>query len=645
MPDGGRVPPNKKGGPEALAESLENAKPRERRKPPAGEPPQDPPRKPPGKRRGGDEDPPDDGSGGDWFRFPKGGPVQPLGIDGDKSFLFMDANKLFSKLHARDFGGHGLSALYGEHQEYLDATWPRPGRRGENSGMDKERAARAHMKACAAKGVFDSDNKIRGVGAWGNDDGDLLWHVGDDVLVVTADGKRSIEEVGPVGDHVYPQGVPQIRPKKPAGDPVEAMNKLYELLQSWNWKRGDLDARLQLGWIGCAIIGGALRWRPAVWATGGQGTGKSTLHDHVLNQVLGGTASVVQTADATGPGLYQALKNRSTPVVFDELEPNPEDRHRVDQTIKLAKVSSSGARIVRGSPDGTHKEFVARAAFLFSSILIPRLEPELAMRICVLDLMALGERKEPVLKPRDMLDTGAALRWMLVDRWQHWPQRLEEWRLALRGRGFTARVADTWGTLLAMADHLLSAKASAEDTPRDTFDVWIDQLKPHLDALIDAAGSDHARLLQNLLTTTVDPYAKGKRWPLSTLMSVSAGRSTGDEDPTEGGLLDQPTAENGLASLGMRVMYAKPPLPNDALPGTAQPQAIVCLAIAANHTEVNKLLRETKWRNGVYTQTLLRIPGAWSTQQRIARQKQQCTMIPLDLVLPKEAPGNDLLTP
>lgn len=641
MPDGSRPPGDDEFAERtrALAAAIDEARPRQRkRREPPAEPPQDPPRKPPGgRRRGGDDDPPD--GGGDWFRFPEGGPVQPLGIDGNV-FLFIDANKQFTKLHARDFGGHGLSALYGEHQDYLDATWPRPGRRGEANGLDKERAARSHMAACARMGVFDSDNKIRGVGAWTDDDGRLLWHVGDDVLVVSAEGERSIEPVGPVGNHVYPQGVPQVRPARPRGNPVDAMRRLYTLLQSWHWKRGELDARLQLGWIGCAIIGGALRWRPAVWATGGQGTGKSTLHDQVLNPVLGGTASVVQTADATGPGLYQALKNRSTPVVFDELEPNPEDRHRVDQTIKLAKVSASGARIVRGSPDGTHKEFVARAAFLFSSILIPRLEPELAMRIGVLDLMALGDRKEPTIAARDMLDAGAALRWMLVDRWKHWPQRLEEWRLALRRRNFTARIADTWGTMLAMADHLLSEDGSIEGVTAEYFDVWIDLLKPHLDALVEAAGSDHARLLQSLLTTTVDPYAKGKRWPLSTVMAAACNRRSQTE--ADDGL-DPETASQGLEALGMKVMSAKLPRPEGA-PRDYEDQYIDALAVAGNHTEINKLLRETKWRNGVYTQTLLRIPGAWSTQQRIARHKIQCVMIPLDLVLPRDAAGSDLLT-
>lgn len=621
MPDGSTPP---KGGAEALSDALKNAKPRARR-----QPPQEPP-------------PPDDGDDSDYFRVPDDCPVQPLGIDG-KMFLFIDANHQFTELSHKDFGGHGLSMLFGDRQDYLDATWPRLSAKGEKIGLDKEWAVRSLIAACARKGVFNSDNKIRGVGAWTDPDGRLIWHLGDTVLVVEASGRVSYHDLGELGDHVYPQGVAQVRPNlRGKADPAKAVDRLYGLLQSWNWKRGELDARLQLGWMGCALIGGALRWRPAVWVTGGQGTGKSTQHDNIINAVLGGDDAVVQTADATGPGLYQALRKRSTPVMFDELEPKPGNQQKLEATINLARVSASGARIVRGSPDGTHKEFVARAAFMFSSIHIARLEPQDAMRICILDLLPLGSGKEPVTPRREMLELGRDLRRRLVERWAFWPGRLERWREELRARGFSARIADTWGTLLAMADQLLAPSDDVGDAVSDEFGRWVDELKPHLDLLVDAAGSDHARLLRHLLTTTVDPYAKGQRWPLSTLLSAVCGRRPLADEEKDGDLTPE-RAATGLEALGIKSMSAKQPRPDDA-PDDYKDVFVPVLAIAAGHTEINKLLRDTKWTAGVYTQTLLRIPGAWSAQQRIARHKIQCAMVPIDVVLPPDGQGSDLLT-
>lgn len=647
MPDGSRPPEDEefKRRTAELAASLDNAQPRPRRRRAADEaaPPGGPPHEPP---------PPDDdgGGGGDddddpsYFRVPADSPVQPLGIDG-KLFLFIDANKQFVELSHKDFGGHGLSMLFGKHQDYLDAHWPRMNSKREAIGLDKEWAVRSFINVCGEKGVFSSDNKIRGVGAWTDADHRLIWHLGDAVLVVNPDGRHSFEPLGALGDHVYPQGAPQVRPNFKRGDPAKSIDHLYALLQKWAWKRGDLDARLQLGWIGCALIGGALRWRPATWATGGQGTGKSTLDNDVLNPVLGGDDGVVQTADATGPGLYQALRKRSTAVLFDELEPRPDNRQKVEATIQLARVSASGARIVRGSPDGTHREFVARAAFRFGSIHITRLEPQDAMRICVLDLQPLGDRKEPVINRREMLELGRDLRRRLVERWKWWPHRLEKWREKLREAGYSARIADTWGTLLAMADHLLAPTNDVEEATPDEFAIWIDKLKPHLDVLVDAAGSDHARLLQTLLTTTVDPYSKGKRWPLSTILSAAAQRRSQTEISTDGeDRLTVDDAHAALESIGMKLGSFKMPRPDDA-PADYEDRFILAIAFANGHTEMNKLLRETKWGAGVYTQTLLRIPGAWSTQQRVARRKGQCAMVPLDIVLPPDGEPNPLLTP
>jgi hypothetical protein len=148
-------------------------------------------------------------------------------------------------------------------------------------------------------------------------------------------------------------------------------------------------------------------------------------------------------------------------------------------------------------------------------------------------------------------------------------------------------------------------------------------------------------LLQKLLTTTVDPYAKGKRYPLSALMAAAGGRRTSLEEGED--TLTADVAEQGLEVLGIKIGSYRVPRPRDA-PDEWQAELIPAIAIAANHSELNKLLHQTKWGRGVYTQTLLRIPGAWSTQQRIAKHKMQCTMIPLDVVMPRDAAGSDLLT-
>jgi adenylylsulfate kinase-like enzyme len=80
---------------------------------------------------------------------------------------------------------------------------------------------------------------------------------------------------------------------------------------------------LLLGWTGCALIAGALPWRPHVWVTGSSATGKSTLQK-ALEHLLDGGA--LHTQDATEAALRQLLKQQTLPVLFDELEANEDNR-------------------------------------------------------------------------------------------------------------------------------------------------------------------------------------------------------------------------------------------------------------------------------------------------------------------------------
>jgi hypothetical protein len=46
-----------------------------------------------------------------------------------------------------------------------------------------------------------------------------------------------------------------------------------EFLSCWRWRAPCLAGRLWAGWIACAMVCGALRWRPHVLVAGGPGTG------------------------------------------------------------------------------------------------------------------------------------------------------------------------------------------------------------------------------------------------------------------------------------------------------------------------------------------------------------------------------------
>jgi len=174
------------------------------------------------------------------------------------------------------------------------------------------------------------------------------------------------------GRFVYPASAPQPRPgvrddelKGPSGRRFNLRKpgeELLKLLGTWNWKRSEIDAQLLLGWIAAAMIGGALKWRPMAWVTGGAGTGKSTLQ-HLLDALFG-EGGLIDCADTTAAGVYQLLGHRTLPVAIDELEADA-DNTRVMSVIKLARLAASGGRMMRGGSDHQSVSFEMRSCFFF----------------------------------------------------------------------------------------------------------------------------------------------------------------------------------------------------------------------------------------------------------------------------------------
>jgi hypothetical protein len=164
------------------------------------------------------------------------------------------------------------------------------------------------MRAAAMAGIFDPQGKSRGTGAHLTENGELVIHCGDKIYVT---GEHAgYQDPGLIDGYVYPAG-----PSRPRPDPLEQSSAAGEILlahlKAWSWFREVEDPMLALGWIGCALVGGALDWRPHAWITGGSGTGKSTLakasprfvrerRAHNRRRDAGGRAPVAPATDAPG---------------------------------------------------------------------------------------------------------------------------------------------------------------------------------------------------------------------------------------------------------------------------------------------------------------------------------------------------------
>lgn len=568
-------------------------------------------------------------------------PVEPLGVLG-RAYYYLDALRQLSCLPANEHSRLNLQALFGDRVGLLYDWHPRITKEGHVESWRPERVAEALMVACARAGVWDVFGRVRGPGAWLGEDGGLVLHAGDQILEVPGRPPRGpdgatwlVREPGRIGERVYPaapRGPMPDQRRQPAG-PDGPGQAALALLATWRWERGDIDARLLLGWIACAMIGGALKWRPLAWVTGDKGTGKSTLHD-VIKGLLGGDRAVISVSDVSAAGIWQKLGHASLPVAVDELEAD-EDNRRTLNVIKLARQASSGGVIMRGGADHTASEFIARSCFLFSSILVPPLQSQDKSRMAMLSLHDLPPgQAPPKLDPASLIALGARCRRRLIDGWHRLPEVLEIYRAQLAAAGHGGRGSDQFGTLLAAADLVLhDALPSGDELGSLTAQLGATDLAER-----DDDARDHERCLAHLLTSMPDYlWRSGRRQAIAGLIATAAGAHPARAASWDA--IDREAAERdaaeALALAGLRVVRV---------------DATRYLAVANAHQGLAGVYSGTQWAgrsgtSGVWVQALRRIDGArWGQgcNLRIGAVRARCTLVPLDACLVgEEAPRPD----
>ena len=487
---------------------------------------------------------------GDWtpdaLGLPPDCPVRPLGIQGDRLW-FLDAIGQVRTLDPPYGKGHVLGLFCGQ-DHYLEWAWPRFGKAGEDgsarvAGFANEDCSAALIRACAAKGPWDSVDRIRGRGCWTDRQGNLVVHTGTRVIA----GGRS----EPPGEHdgfVYPTRAAIPRPLSLREElPFDPAPLLRNTLASWSWGRPGIDPHLLMGWIGAAFLGAALPWRPMIFITGDKGTGKSTLQALIKGLFDGW---LIQAADTTAAGLYQHVGLDSVPIAVDELE-SEADVRKQKAVLKLARLASSGAVMMRGGDRHQGVEFQARSAFLFSSINAPPLEPQDLSRMALLRLDKLKQgQAAPPIDPATFGVMGRAILHRLVKQWPRFQTTFDAFAAELARAGMDGRGQAQFGTLLTCAD-LLQYDAWDEDRIRfahdDSGDLvpWSELLRPSEMIEFEDGIENWRGALKHLLSVRVEAWRSGSRTTVGQV--VQAYHDHADMDITE--------ANNLLAQAGLRVCF------------------------------------------------------------------------------------------
>jgi len=517
-------------------------------------------------------------------------PVTALGVEGEHSF-YLDA---LGQLRGIDnHTAQKIQHLFGDRIEGLCREFPQFDKDGgvKRGRFDQTKASMAMINACAEMGVWSPANRVRGAGAWVDDDGALVWHAGNEVLI-----GGEWRPPGVYDGRVYSASQPVPRPETvPAGSDPAA--ELLEYLRTWCWRRIDIDPQLVLGLVCAQMLGGALDWRPVAWLTGDAATGKSTFQKSLL-YLHGGETGLMQAADATEAGIRSLVGHSSLPVAIDELEPDKDNPTKVKSVVELARRAASGAKIFRGSADQKGHQSNAYSCFLFSSILVPAMPAQDRSRLIVLDLDPLPpDAPRFTLDPRKLRTSGGRLRRLLIGRWPTWTERLELWRGALAVEGQVGRAADNYATVLAMADMAVQRDLPTEEQ----LQAWarlvnVAETRDSVDLTTNAED-----MLFTLMGKYHDPFRRGERFTVAQWVMAAAMLPGAPPAITGGeGTIDQlersRAANESLAKIGLRVQGkgtdAKLFIANKPIPALCE------------------IMRDTDWADGVWSQAARRVPGA-----------------------------------
>jgi hypothetical protein len=584
--------------------------------------------------------------------LPAGCPVKPLGKSGQTCHYLDEQGQMIS-LSPRDHGKMHIISLFGRRAGLVHEYWPRLSDKVDDAtgerkvtGWKPEIAGEILQTACAHAGPFDPQGKVRGRGAWRGPDGELIIHHGDKVYLAGNAPGVAWAEPDVIDGFVYPTAPAMPRPDV-GGVGDDAGVQLLGLLRCWHWERPKIDPYLLLGFIAAAPFGGALDWRPHVWATGDSSTGKSTLEKKLLAPLFDGLS--LRTHDATEASIRQILGKQTLPVFFDELEAEA-NNDRAARVIKLARLASSEGVIFRGGSDHQATEFVARSCFYFTSILMPAMLAQDRNRMAILELRSIPNgAREPMLERSAIVELGKQLRRRVIDQWDRYDATLASYRRALAGAGHKGRGADQFGTLLAFADLLLYD--GPEPEPEVLTD-WAEALKAADLAETADNRSDAEDACEHLARWSLQLRGGDEPEPLTRFLERALGRSGA-------ATIDVDQARRRLENHGMKIVRANPPAAEGKAWGAEDPQLgdEAFVAIATSNNELQKIFRDTRWSSGVWSQTFGRVrlvdehgePRTFKVgaqeypleakrrvQVRIAGKSTKATLVPIAALLDEE---------
>lgn len=226
------------------------------------------------------------------------------------------------------------------------------------------------------------------------------------------------------------------------------VKQVVNAFNSFNFRNGDRDVDLALGWFAHSFFAGCLNWRTHLSLTGARGTGKSTLITFI-SKLLNEFALLADGA-TTEAGIRQVVKKGAKAVILDESEASGK---KIAQNLNMLRSASSGAKLIRGTADQNGATYELKIAGLIAGIVPPVFNAADSSRFLQITLMPLkSNTKDELLEDEDLQKVlGLRIAKLLILNYFTILDINKAVRKILTAKGFDGRFCETNGIIIAFS--------------------------------------------------------------------------------------------------------------------------------------------------------------------------------------------------
>ncbi len=534
--------------------------------------------------------------------FPTGG-WEPAGYDlqGNYVVLSRKTGQLMT-LRAQDLDEKKLvlmlgSAILGDHTRLSPETLA--------VQFDKGDLIEAIRKGCDEMGLFDY-TRVRGPGLY-RDGEELIVNFGDEVATSKGRPVRTApDSTGAAYQSGSDLGFALHTPVATGSD----IRSLVGAVSSFGLRRS-ADAKLLLGWLAMAFYGPVLSHRPIVAITAERGAGKTTMLE-LFAQLLGPQAMRRDGVPTVAQVIYE-LEKRPAALLVDELEARRSKVVAVEnflETLRIGFSNSSGHRLSRVI-GGKQRYFNAPAGVLVAGIGLPAFNPATESRTVRICLNALDKDSQtsyqPLFDSAKELETtalGGRVRRLLLERWSVMRDAMSAVRPMLIALGHESRSADKFAPLIAGYLALTQSQVPALEELR-TLLAELELLQPQ--ELVNERDADVCMrvLLDRKVVVFVPRGGESIAKMHLTIREVVQAVVHGPEEAR------RPLTQQ-LEEFGVRPIWNR-----------AEGSWKLAVCSSEHHSGMRRLMQRTDWALGGWKDVLLRLPGAESAVQKVAKVAQR----------------------